>query len=108
MLCNRKVTERTIGAGERYKIISAVITNTICTIGGMVCDGAKSSCAMKIAAAVQTALLSLELSLKGLSFQPGEGLVMEDIEDTISAVGRMGREGMKSTDVEILNMMLGN
>ena len=103
MLCGRKMAEGTSDAKERHKI-----TNTICTIGGMACDGAKSSCAAKIAAAVQTALLSLELSFKGLAFQPGEGLVMEDIEDTISAVGRMGRDGMKSTDTEILNMMLGN
>ncbi|MCI8710533.1 MAG: serine dehydratase subunit alpha family protein [Dorea sp.] len=108
MLCGRKMAEGTSDAKERHKIICAVITNTICTIGGMACDGAKSSCAAKIAAAVQTALLSLELSFKGLAFQPGEGLVMEDIEDTISAVGRMGRDGMKSTDTEILNMMLGN
>ena len=44
---------------------------------------------------------------QGLSFQPGEGLVMENVEKTIESVGRMGREGMRSTDVEILNIMLG-
>ena len=47
-------------------------------------------------------------SLAGNVFQPGEGMTMEDPEDTIAAVGRMGRVGMKSTDVEILNIMLGN
>ena len=54
------------------------------------------------------ALMALELSLEGNVFQPGEGMTMEDPEDTIAAVGRMGRVGMKSTDVEILNIMLGN
>lgn len=108
MICNKKTAKGFYNEKERYEIICSVITNTICTIGGMVCDGAKSSCAAKIAAAVQTALLSLELSFKGFTFQPGEGLVMEDIEDTIRSVGRMGRDGMKGTDVEILNIMLGN
>ena len=54
-----------------------------------------------------TALLSLDMSRRGRVFKPGEGLVKEDIEDTIASVGRMGREGMKSTDVEILKIMLG-
>ena len=80
----------------------------ICTIGGMVCDGAKSSCAAKIAAALESAFTGLEMSLKQRVFQPGEGLTMDSVEDTIAAVGRMGRVGMKSTDVEILNIMLGH
>ena len=80
----------------------------ICTIGGMVCDGAKSSCAAKIAAALESAFTGLEMSLKQRVFQPGEGLTMDTVEDTIAAVGRMGRVGMKSTDVEILNIMLGH
>ena len=76
--------------------------------GGMVCDGAKSSCAAKIAAALESAFTGLEMSLKQRVFQPGEGLTMDSVEDTIAAVGRMGRVGMKSTDVEILNIMLGH
>ena len=93
--------------GESFETISGLITNCINTIGGMVCDGAKSSCAAKIAAAVGTALTSLEMSRRGRVFLPGEGLVKDDIEDTIQAVGRMGRDGMKGTDVEILKIMLG-
>ena len=93
--------------GESFETICGVITNTLNTIGGMVCDGAKSSCAAKIAAAVGTALTSLEMSRHGRVFLPGEGLVKDDIEDTIESVGRMGRDGMKSTDVEILKIMLG-
>ena len=93
--------------GESYETICGVVTNTLNTIGGMVCDGAKSSCAAKIASAVGTALLALDMSRKKRVFKPGEGLVKDDVEDTIASVGRMGREGMKSTDVEILKIMLG-
>ena len=91
-----------------YKVLCDTITNSIETLGGMVCDGAKASCAAKIGLAVENALMALELSLAGNVFQPGEGMTMENPEDTIAAVGRMGRVGMKSTDVEILNIMLGN
>lgn len=90
-----------------YKVTCDTITNSIETLGGMVCDGAKASCAAKIGLAVENALMALELSLEGNVFQPGEGMTMENPEDTIAAVGRMGRVGMKSTDVEILNIMLG-
>ena len=91
-----------------YQILCDTITNSIETLGGLVCDGAKASCAAKIGLAVENALMALELSLEGNVFQPGEGMTMENPEDTIAAVGRMGRVGMKSTDVEILNIMLGN
>ena len=50
----------------------------------------------------------MKMGLHNCSFQPGEGMVHDDIEETIAAVGRMGRVGMKSTDIEILNIMLGN
>lgn len=89
-----------------YRQVCDTITNTIATVGGMVCDGAKSSCAAKIATAVDCAVTGYELSLRGLAFQPGEGLVMDSVEDTIESVGRMGREGMQSTDLEILHIML--
>ena len=93
--------------GADYDQISGILTNTLGTIGGMVCDGAKSSCAAKISAAVATALLSMEMSRKGRVFRPGEGLVENDVEATIASIGRMGRDGMQSTDLEILNIMLG-
>ena len=89
-----------------YDKICNVITNTIATIGGMVCDGAKASCAAKIASAVDTAFTAINLSEKGLVFQPDTGLVKENVEKTIASIGRMGKEGMKSTDIEILNIML--
>ncbi len=94
--------------GHPRRVIRDTITNTIATVGGMVCDGAKSSCAAKIATALQTALLGMKMGIHNCTFQPGEGLVEEDVEQTISNIGRMGREGMRSTDNEILNIMLGN
>ena len=91
-----------------HSVLCGTITNTIATVGGMVCDGAKSSCAAKISTALQTALLGMKMSVHNRSFQPGEGLVKGDVEETISNIGRMGRDGMRSTDNEILNIMLGN
>jgi len=92
--------------GYGYGTIANTITNTIATIGGMVCDGAKPSCAAKIASALDAAFMAFELQRNGGVFAPGEGLVQSDVEKTIRAVGQMGREGMKSTDSEILEIML--
>lgn len=94
--------------GYPSSVLYDTITNTIATVSGMVCDGAKSSCAAKISTALQTALLGLKMGIHGRAFQPGEGLVVNEVENTISNFGRMGREGMKATDHEILNIMLGN
>ena len=93
--------------GGSYNQISATITNTLGTISGMVCDGAKSSCAGKIASAVSTALISCSMAMKNHEYQSGEGLVASDPEKTIKSFGRMAKEGMKSTDIEILHIMLG-
>ncbi|MBO4873438.1 MAG: serine dehydratase subunit alpha family protein [Lachnospiraceae bacterium] len=90
-----------------YEEICGTIINTIVTVGGMVCDGAKSSCAAKIACAVDCAVTAWELARQGHVFHSGEGLVMKDAERTIEMVGRMAREGMRATDTEILKIMLG-
>ncbi len=71
------------------------------------CDGAKSSCAAKIASAVECALFAYELAKEGHVFQPGEGMVKDTVEETIKSIGRMGCVGMHETDIEILNIMLG-
>lgn len=92
--------------GMDYRRICDVITNSITNVGGMVCDGAKPSCAAKIAISVEAAIMALHLSKKHHVFQSGEGLVKDDIEKTIASVGHMGRVGMQSTDIEILNIML--
>jgi L-cysteine desulfidase len=91
--------------GGDYDEIAATVVNTIATIGGMVCDGAKPSCAAKIAQAVNAAFLALDLSSSGKVFGAGEGLVKGDVEGTIESVGRMGSVGMKGTDDEIIAIM---
>lgn len=93
--------------GASLDVIGHIVINAISTIGGMVCDGAKSSCASKIASAVEAGLTAYDLAKRDRNFKPGEGMIVEDMEQTIRNIGRMGREGMKSTDVEILNIMLG-
>ena len=94
--------------GGGYEEISDTIINTIANIGGMVCDGAKPSCAAKIASAVDAAIMAYHMSAEGKVFAEGEGLVEGGVEGTIDRIGRMGRVGMKSTDLEILAMMLGH
>lgn len=92
--------------GGGYEEISRTIVNTIANIGGMICDGAKSSCAAKIASAVDAAIMAHFLENEDHGFLPGEGLVQPDVEGTIRSLGYVGREGMKETDVTILNIMI--
>ncbi|MDY2777125.1 MAG: L-serine ammonia-lyase, iron-sulfur-dependent, subunit alpha, partial [Collinsella sp.] len=87
--------------------IGATVVNTLGNVGGIVCDGAKASCAAKISAAVDAAILGCDMSLAGRGFRAGEGVVQETAEETIAAMGHVGRVGMKDTDVEILNIMIG-
>jgi L-cysteine desulfidase len=92
--------------GGDYEEISATIVNTIGNVGGIVCDGAKASCAAKIASAVDAAILGHFLGHKHRWFQPGEGIVQKDVEGTIKSMGYIGRVGMKDTDKQILNIMI--
>lgn len=92
--------------GGDYEDISFTIVNTIANVGGIVCDGAKSSCAAKIASAVDAAILAHYMGKNHRCFQPGEGIVQEDVERTIKSMGYIGRVGMKDTDTEILNIMI--
>ena len=88
-------------------VIEATLTNTLAAVGGIVCDGAKPSCAAKIAASVDAAIMGFEMSYQnGKEYQPGEGLVKSDIESTVASFGKLGKEGMKSTDEEIISIML--
>lgn len=88
-------------------IINKTIVNTLANVSGIVCDGAKPSCAAKIASSVDAAILGYSLAADGKYFKPGEGLVKDTVEDTIDSIGRLGRNGMKETDVEILKIMVG-
>ncbi len=85
--------------------IDRAIANTLAAVGGIVCDGAKPSCAAKIAASLDAAILAAELAENGKGYD-GEGLVKHDVERTIETFGKVGRDGMKETDEEILSLML--
>lgn len=85
--------------------IETTIVNTLADISGMVCDGAKASCASKIASAVGTAILASCMSMDSKGFAAGEGLVKQNVEQTIDTIGRMASEGMAETDRKILQLM---
>lgn len=95
--------------GYRYEVIAHTIVNTLAVISGMVCDGAKPSCAAKIALAVESGLLGYEMYLHGGNqFLAGDGIVRKGVDNTIYTVGRMARQGMRETDREILDIMTGS
>ncbi|MBQ3375787.1 MAG: serine dehydratase subunit alpha family protein [Erysipelotrichaceae bacterium] len=92
--------------GGTRKQIADTLVNAMATIGGMVCDGAKSSCAGKISLSIEAGIQGMKMAMKGLRYRPGEGIVKEDDDETVREVGRMGNAGMKGTDLEILHIML--
>ena len=87
--------------------IDDTIVNTLATVSGMICDGAKPSCAGKIAAAVNAALLAHDMAMSGHSYRSGDGIVKDDVEKTVSGVGQIASDGMSETDSVILSVMLG-
>ena len=93
--------------GGTCEQVGATIVNTLGNVGGIVCDGAKASCAAKISAAVDAAILGHDMAMAGRGFKAGEGVVQDTVEQTIAAMGYVGRVGMQPTDVEILNIMIG-
>lgn len=95
-------------AGGSYEQIASTIVNTLGNTSGIVCDGAKASCAAKISSSIEAALLAHHMAMNGRVFPAGDGLVQDDIESTIQNIGYLGRVGMQKTDVTILNLMLGN
>ncbi|MDX9784638.1 MAG: L-serine ammonia-lyase, iron-sulfur-dependent, subunit alpha, partial [Spirochaetia bacterium] len=93
--------------GGNYEQIAATIINAIATADGILCDGAKSSCAAKIATALEAAIMAHEIGMtEGKKFLDGEGLVGADVEATIRNVGQVGSVGMRATDLEIIKVML--
>ena len=94
--------------GGRFDVIAHTIANTLAICSGMICDGAKPSCAAKIASAVDAGLMGYEMYLHGgHEFVDGEGIIQKGVENTIDNVGRLAREGMRRTDKEILDIMVG-
>ncbi|MDR2503024.1 MAG: L-serine ammonia-lyase, iron-sulfur-dependent, subunit alpha [Deltaproteobacteria bacterium] len=94
-------------SGGNFKQITDTITNTLANVSGIVCDGAKPSCAAKIASALDAAIMAHDLAMSSHSFSPGEGIVQQDVEETIRSVGRLASVGMHATDEEVLKIMIG-
>ena len=92
--------------GGRANEIAHTIVNAVAINSGMICDGAKPSCAAKIASAVEAGLLGMQMQRQGEQFYGGDGIVVKGVENTIRNVGRLARFGMAETDREIIDMML--
>lgn len=92
--------------GGRFETVAHTVVNAIAVASGMICDGAKASCAAKIAAAVDAGLLGLAMYENGNEFFGGDGIVKKGVENTISTVGRLARIGMEQTDKEIIHLMM--
>ena len=92
--------------GGSISQIKKTIENTLANIPGIICDGAKISCASKIAASLDAAFLAHHLAMNGQSYAPYTGILQEETAETISCVGQIGKDGMKETDREILKIML--
>ena len=93
-------------SGGSYEQICATITNTLANVSGMICDGAKPSCAAKIATAVDAAIMAHCLSMEAEEFQPGDGIVKDTVENTIESVCEIASQGMNVTDAKILEIMV--
>ena len=93
--------------GGGYEEIVHTIVNTLANVSGIVCDGAKASCAAKIASAVDAGILGFYMYRNGQEFVDGDGIVKKGVESTIANIARLGRDGMRETDREIIDMMIG-
>lgn len=91
--------------GGGLKAVTHTLVNALAITSGMVCDGAKPSCAAKIAVAVEAGILGYEMYCRGQQFRDGDGIVKKGVENTIRNVGRLGSLGMRETDREIIRIM---
>ena len=93
--------------GGRYDEIAHTVVNALAINSGMLCDGAKASCAAKIASAVEAGLLGLQMYRHDSQFYGGDGIIVKGVENTIRAVSSIARDGMRETDNEIIRLMIG-
>lgn len=93
--------------GGRFDMIAHTVVNALAMDSGIVCDGAKASCAAKISSAVDAGILGLTMYQNGNQFYGGDGIVKKGVENTIANIGRLAREGMQETDKEIIRIMMG-
>lgn len=94
--------------GGRFEEIAHTVVNALAINSGMICDGAKASCAAKIASAVEAGLLGWQMYSHKSQFYGGDGIIVKGVENTIRAVSRVARDGMRSTDDEIIKLMIEN
>ncbi|MCR5089990.1 MAG: L-serine ammonia-lyase, iron-sulfur-dependent, subunit alpha [Oscillospiraceae bacterium] len=94
--------------GGKYDEIAHTIVNALAINSGMICDGAKPSCAAKIASAVESGLLGMRMFMHDSQFYGGDGIVVKGVENTIRAVSTIARDGMRSTDREVIRLMIEN
>ena len=94
--------------GADHETVAHTVINAVAVTSGIVCDGAKASCAAKISVAVDAGIMGYEMCRSGNNFHAGDGILAEGVEDTIKNVGRLGRVGMRDTDREIMKIMTGN
>jgi len=92
--------------GGDYDALAHTLVNSLAIVSGIICDGAKSSCAAKIASSVEAGILGYHMYQNGQQFRAGEGIVNNGVEATIRNVGQLGREGMRQTDREIVRIMM--
>ena len=92
--------------GGKFREIAHTVVNAIAINSGVICDGAKASCAAKIASAVEAGILGMEMFRQGSQFVGGDGIVSKGVENTIHNVSRLASEGMRKTDAEIIKIML--
>lgn len=92
--------------GGKYREIAHTVVNGLAINSGVICDGAKASCAAKIASSVEAGLLGMHMYMQGKQFVGGDGIVTKGVENTIDNVSNVARDGMKDTDREIIEIML--
>ncbi|MGI5947334.1 MAG: serine dehydratase subunit alpha family protein [Lachnospiraceae bacterium] len=93
--------------GADYTAIAHTLVNSLAIVSGIICDGAKPSCAAKIASSVEAGILGYHMYKNGQQFRAGDGIVTKGVENTIRNIGQLGHEGMRETDKEIVKIMLG-
>lgn len=93
--------------GGGYEEIAHTVVNALAIVSGIVCDGAKASCAAKIASSVEAGILGYNMYKCGQQFYAGDGIVTKGVDETIKNIGRLGKEGMRETNVEIIDIMVG-
>ena len=92
--------------GADLKAVSHTLVNALAIVSGIICDGAKPSCAAKIASSVEAGILGYHMYQNGQQFRGGDGIVSKGVENTIRNIGMLGHDGMRETDKEIVKIMM--